>query len=198
SPCRHERRAAAPAHPPPSPARNSRARPPPTTSGGPRRERRNDPTLPLGGPGRSIKGLLALTEFRVYAAPADDPGKRKEVKIIRATADVNPPVRELEAIYDDRSKKRRVTGPVEYAIDGKDDTAWGLDVGPGRSTVPRKAVFVFEEPLSFPQGAVLTFKVTMNHGGWNSDDNQNNNLGHFRFSATEEPNPVADPLPAHV
>jgi hypothetical protein len=158
----------------------------------------NDPNLPLGGPGRSIKGLFALTEFRVFAAPADNPGARKEIKIIRATADVNPPVKELESIYDDRSKKRRVTGPIEFAIDRKDETAWGIDVGPGRSNVPRKAVFAFEEPISFPKGAVLTFKVTMNHGGWNSDDNQNNNLGRFRFSATDEPNPVADPLPARV
>jgi hypothetical protein len=158
----------------------------------------NDANLPLGGPGRSIKGLFALTEFRVFAAPADNPGARKEIKIIRATADVNPPVKELASIYDDKSKRRRVTGPIEYAIDGKDETAWGIDVGPGRSNVPRKAVFVFEEPISSPKGAVLTFRVTMNHGGWNSDDNQNNNFGRFRFSVTDEPNAVADPLPAHV
>jgi hypothetical protein len=158
----------------------------------------NDPNLPLGGPGRSIKGLFALTEFRVSAAPADKPGERREVKIIRATADVNPPIRELESIFDDKSKRRRVTGPIEYAIDGKDETAWSIDVGPGRSNVPRKAVFAFEEPLSFPRGAVLTFKTTLDHGGWNSDDNQNNNLGRFRFSVTDEPNPVADPLPATV
>jgi hypothetical protein len=158
----------------------------------------NDPNLPLGGPGRSIKGQFALTEFRVYAAPADNPGARKEIKIIRATADVNPPIKELDSIFDDRSKRRRVTGPIEYAIDGKDETAWGIDVGPGRSNVPRKAVFVFEEPVSFPKGAVLTFKATLDHGGWNSDDNQNNNLGRFRFSVTGEPNPVADPLPANV
>jgi hypothetical protein len=158
----------------------------------------NDPNLPLGGPGRSIKGLFALTEFRVTAAPADNSGARKDVKIIRATADVNPPIRELESIFDDRSKRRRVTGPIEYAIDGKDETAWGVDIGPGRSDVPRKAVFVFEEAITFPRGAVLTFKLTQNHGGWNSDDNQNNNLGRFRFSVTDEPNPVADPLPSNV
>jgi hypothetical protein len=165
---------------------------------GVRLEALKDGNLPLGGPGRSIKGLFALTEFRVFAAPADNPGARKEVKIIRATADVNPPIKELESIFDDRSKRRRVTGPVEYLIDGKDETGWTIDVGPGRSNVPRKAVFVFEEPIAFPKGTVLTFKLTQNHGGWNSDDNQNNNLGRFRFSVTDEPNPVADPLPAHV
>jgi len=168
------------------------------TMTGVRLEVLNDGNLPLGGPGRSIKGLFALTEFRVFVAPADNPGARKEIKIIRATADVNPPVKELASIFDDRSKRRRVTGPVEYLIDGKDETAWTTDIGPGRSNVPRKAVFVFEEPVSFAKGAVMTFKLTQNHGGWNSDDNQNNNLGRFRFSVTDEPNPVADLLPANV
>jgi hypothetical protein len=158
----------------------------------------NDPNLPLGGPGRSIRGLCGLTEFKVEAAAADESGKKQEVKIVRATADVNPPERELEKIFDDRSGKRRVTGPVDYAIDGKEETAWGLDVGPGRSNVPRKAVFVFDKPVSFPKGAVLTFKLVQKHGGWNSDDNQNNNLGRFRFSVTDRPDAVADPLPAHV
>src|SRR5262249_5927420 len=137
-------------------------------------------------------------EFKVTAAPANQPGQAKSVKIIRATADVNPPERPLEAMFDDRSKKRRVTGPIEYAIDGKDDTAWTIDIGPGRSNVPRKAVFVFEKPIAFDAGAVLTFKLVQNHGGWNSDDNQNNNLGRFRFSITSTADAVADPLPARV
>jgi hypothetical protein len=158
----------------------------------------NDANLPLGGPGRSLFGLCGLTEFKVVAAPADEPGKKQEVKIVRATADVNPPERPLEKAFDDRSGKRRVTGPIEYAIDGNEETAWGLDIGPGRSNVPRKAVFVFEKPLTFPKGAELTFKLVQKHGGWNSDDNQNNNLGRFRFSVTDRPNAEADPLPANV
>jgi hypothetical protein len=155
-----------------------------------------DPNLPRGGPGRSIYGLCALTEFRVEAAPADHPDARQAVRIASATADVNPAEKELEPIFDDRSKRRRVTGPIAYAIDGKDETAWGLDDGPGRCNVPRQAVFVFEKPVQFPQGARLTFHLTQNHGGWNSDDNQNNNLGRFRFSVTAAEKPVADPLPA--
>jgi mono/diheme cytochrome c family protein len=158
----------------------------------------NDPNLPLGGPGRSIFGLFGLTEFKVSAAPAEESGKPKDVKIVSASADVNPPEKELAAIFDDNTKKRRVTGPISYAIDDKNETAWGIDIGPGRSNVPRKAVFVFEKPIAFPKGAVLTFKLTQNHGGWNSDDNQNNNLGRFRFAVTDAPQPVADPLPPSV
>ena len=51
-----------------------------------------------------------------------------------------PRARCRRPIYD-KSGKRRVTGPIEYAIDGKDETAWGIDAGPGRRNQPRKAVF---------------------------------------------------------
>jgi len=91
-----------------------------------------------------------------------------------------------------------VTGPVEYAIDGKDETAWGIDAGPGRRNVPRNAVFVPEKPVSFPDGVVLDFHLKQVHGGWNSDDHMNNNLGRFRLSVTDAPNPAADPVPANV
>ncbi len=162
----------------------------------------NDPNLPLGGPGRSIYGTCALTEFKVSAAPAfrshAEHGNERVVKIVRATADVNPTEKPLAEIFDDKSGRRRVTGPVQYAIDGKDETAWGIDIGPGRSNVPRKAVFVFDKPIRFSKGAVLTFHLVQNHGGWNSDDNQNNNLGRFRFSLTDHPNAEADPLPQHI
>jgi hypothetical protein len=158
----------------------------------------NDPNLPLGGPGRSIYGTCALTEFKLDAGPLDGSAKMAEVKIASATADVNPNEHELESIFDDKKNKRRITGPIEYAIDRKDDTAWGIDIGPGRSNVPRKAVFVLEKPISFAGGTKLKFKLTQNHGGWNSDDNQNNNLGRFRFSVTTAEAAKADPVPAAV
>jgi hypothetical protein len=158
----------------------------------------NDPNLPCNGPGRSFMGTCALSEFKVDAYDPKEPGKRVSVKFVKATADFGNPDRPLEPNFDDRSKKKRVTGPVEYAIDGKDDTAWGIDAGPGRRNVPRKAVFVPEKPVSFPNGIVLDFHLKQNHGGWNSDDHMNNNLGRFRLSVTDEPNPVADPLPANV
>jgi hypothetical protein len=158
----------------------------------------NDPNLPLGGPGRSIKGLCALTEFKVTAEPADGSGKPEELKIVSATADVNPPETVLDPIFDDKSNKRRVTGPIEYAIDRKDETAWGIDIGPGRRNLPRQAVFVLDKPVSYPGGTQLTLKLSQNHGGWNSDDNQNNNLGRFRFAISDQSCAVADAVPRHV
>jgi hypothetical protein len=64
--------------------------------------------------------------------------------------------------------------------------------------VARQAVFVPERPVEFPQGAVLTFRLQQNHGGDNSDDNQNHNLGRWRISVTRATNVVADPVPAAV
>ncbi|HEX4415595.1 MAG TPA: PSD1 and planctomycete cytochrome C domain-containing protein [Lacipirellulaceae bacterium] len=163
-----------------------------------RLELMNDPSLPHGGPGRSIFGTCALTEFNVEAAPLDHPEKKRNLQIAKATADVNPPERELEKAFEDRSGKRRVTGPIEFATDGNNLTAWGINIGPERSNVPRKAVFEFDKPIESAGGVRLTFKLVQDHGGWNSDDNQTNNLGRFRFAVTSADNAVADPLPSDV
>ncbi len=157
-----------------------------------------DPNLPRHGPGRSVKGTGALTEFEVEAGPADGSKPPAKVKIVSATADLETPEKPLDAIYDDKSGKKRVTGGVAFAIDGKDETAWGIDNGPGRRNQPRKAVFVPEKPIAFKGGAVIHVYLKQNHGGWNSDDNQNCNLGRMRISITSAPDPVVDPLPAVV
>jgi hypothetical protein len=157
-----------------------------------------DPNLPAGGPGRSIHGTGALTEFRVEAASADAPATFAKVKIASATADFNPPETVLEKKFDDKSGNRRVTGPIQYSIDGRDDTAWGIDAGPGLRNQPRKAVFDFATPLENKSGAILNLYLKEDHGGWNSDDNENNNLGRIRLSVTDAPGAVADPLPDAV
>lgn len=154
----------------------------------------NDPNLPCNGPGRSFMGTCALTEFNVEV---EKNGKREKVKIAKALADYGNPERLLEANFFDKTDRRRVTGPIEFAIDGKDETAWGIDAGPGRRNVPRVAVFVPEKPIELPAGAVLHFNLKQNHGGWNSDDNMNNNLGRFRLSATADA-PPAELLPPLV
>jgi len=157
-----------------------------------------DPNLPCYGPGRSFMGTCALSEFKVDAVEVGNPTNKTQVKIAKATADYSNPERKLESNFSDKSTNNRVTGPVSYAIDGNDLTAWGIDAGPGRRNQARKAVFVAKEPVGYPAGTVITFKFVMNHGGWNSDDHMNNNLGRFRVSVTSDTNAVADPLPARV
>ncbi|HSZ57642.1 MAG TPA: PSD1 and planctomycete cytochrome C domain-containing protein [Tepidisphaeraceae bacterium] len=158
-----------------------------------------DQNLPCGGPGRSIWGTCALSEFSVDAVSASDPKKKIKVVFSDASSDIDQPTRDLEPIFDDKTKNKRMTGPVKFAIDGNASTAWGIDAGPGRRNHDRKAVFVCKTPLDFDGDVILTIHLAQNHGGWNSDDNQNNNLGRFRVSVTNaQGDIVADPLPARV
>lgn len=161
-------------------------------------EQLTDPNLPCNGPGRSIKGMAALTEFKVEAVDLQNPTNKVTVKFVQATADFSNAEKELEPEFYDKSDKKRVYGVVAFAIDGKADTAWGIDAGPGRRNQSRKAVFVPEQPLTFTNGVELHFRLQQDHGGWNSDDNQTHNLGRFRLSVTSATNAVADPLPAGV
>jgi hypothetical protein len=163
-----------------------------------RLEQLTDPNLPCQGPGRSIRGMAALSEFKVTATDPENPTNKVSVKFIQATADFANEQKPLEAEFDDRSDKQRTYGPVSHAIDGKKETAWGIDAGPGRRNQSRKAVFVAEKPVSFPKGAILEFELHQEHGGWNSDDLQTHNLGRFRLSVSSATNAVADPLPAAV
>ena len=158
-----------------------------------------DPNLPCNGPGRSFMGTCALTEFKVEALELKNPTNKLAVHFTRATADFDQAETPLEPNFDDKSGKNRVTGPVQFAIDGKEETAWGIDAGPGRRNQPRKAVFQCSTNVGFLGGTIFVFHLAQEHGGWNSDDLMNNNLGRFRLSATTNPAPVvADPLPQHV
>jgi mono/diheme cytochrome c family protein len=156
-----------------------------------------DANLPRGGPGRGVNGMFGLTEFAVEAKPlnADAAVKPVKMKIVSATADVNPPETPLAAPLQSKGKPVKVTGPIEFAIDGKNTTAWGVDVGPGLRNQPRKAVFRFAEPIAIPGGATLIVNLNQSHGG---GDFYNNNLGRFRISVTDAPAAIADPLPKAV
>nr|WP_231602940.1 PSD1 and planctomycete cytochrome C domain-containing protein [Neorhodopirellula pilleata] len=150
------------------------------------------PQLPRGGPGRSIDGTGALTEFKMTIEPTAEGAKPIDVQFVRAISDVNPKHQSLKPQYRDKdpNKDDRVVGPVEYAIDGDVKTAWTTDNDPGRRNHSRHAIFVPESPIVIDGDAKLTFTMTMKHGGWNSDDNQNFLIGRYRFSITD-----ADTIP---
>ncbi len=156
------------------------------------------PQLPLNGPGRSIYGTGALTQFDVSIPDPMDANKKLKLKIKRAVADVNPPQVPLPSIYRDKdpTKDDRVTGPVEMAIDDNGKTAWSTDIGPGRRNQNRHAIFELETPLEVKQPTQIFIRMVQNHGGWNSDDNQNYLIGRFRFSITEHGAPVEHDVPS--
>ena len=157
-----------------------------------------DPNLPAGGPGRSTDGLFALTGFNVKVVNPENDAENRTVKFFRATADYSNERVQLGEKFADKQGKRRFTGPIEYAIDGDEETAWSIDAGPGQRNQSRKAVFVAEDNVAFPTGAKLTISLDQIHGGWNSDDIQTMNLGRFRISVSAVEDAVADSLPHNV
>ncbi|GMW01781.1 MAG: hypothetical protein AMXMBFR84_29180 [Candidatus Hydrogenedentota bacterium] len=156
-----------------------------------------DPNLPRGGPGRSVYGACALSEFEMRIAAADvaiaNYDQWTPVAIESAIASVNPSIRTLGSEFPDRQERNRITGGIAFAIDGKAETAWSTDVDPERRNQEHGAIFKLAEPLSVEPGKVLAFRIGQQHGGWNSDDNQTNNLGRFRISVTD-----SDALPDRV
>jgi hypothetical protein len=158
------------------------------------------PQLPHGGPGRSIYGSGALSEFQVSIESPEQPGQKTLLKFSRAEADVNPAISPLPAIFRDRDPEKddRVTGGIDMAIDGDPKTAWSTDNGPGRRNQDRHAIFVLETPLELTQSSTIWVRMLQSHGGWNSDDNQNYLMGRYRFSITEHPSPADSVIPAPI
>jgi len=171
---------------------------PPKTITAMRLELMTDPNLPWGGPGRSLWGTCALSEVRVQVVSAGRKGKTIPIKIAAATADISLPQRPLASLYDDKQKKKRLTGPIAMAIDGRLDTAWELDAGPGRRNQAHQAIFTFATPMECPPGTELWITLAQMHGGWNSDDRQTNNLGRFRIALTDSTAPFRKPLPPAI
>lgn len=157
-----------------------------------------DGNLPRNGPGRSKLGTAALTEFRVNARPISSKDKPAAQKIASATADLSLPKFPLPDLFHDKSDKKRFLGPIDFAIDGDQLTAWSTDAGPGIRNVSRKAVFTFETPIENEGGSHLEIILEQRHGGWNNNADMSHGLGRFRISATGEPAVSADPVPREV
>ena len=140
-----------------------------------RLELMTDPNLPLGGPGRSLKGMGALTDFEVEAAPADDPEKSSKIKIVSAEASLWVPERLLEPIFDDKSGLRKVTGRLRLQSmekrkrPGESTTVQAGGISPARrSSVWRLPSPIRAEPCSrsvstrlTAAGTVMTIRVTI-------------------------------------
>jgi hypothetical protein len=153
----------------------------------------NDPNLPRNGPGPLDQGHRRAVGVRGRGGPRGRVAKVQKVKLVSATADAEAAEAPLEAIFDDKTNKKRTIGPVAFAIDGKEDTAWSVDIGPGRRNLPARRSSCPEKPLAFKGGATVIIYLSQRHGGWNSDDNQTYNLGRFRLSVTAAPSPWPTP-----
>ncbi len=120
-----------------------------------------DPSLPGDGPGRGDAGRpnFVLNEFIVAAAPAVGTGEAVRVKFAKATASFS-----------------QKNFPVEELLtDATGDKQSGWAINPEFSK-PHWATFECAEPIGFPGGTTLTFKLVQNFGGGRT-------LGRLRLSA---------------
>ena len=101
-----------------------------------------DESLKKKGPGRADNGNFSLTDFRVFAQPADGSKPRVPVKLARP-----------RATFEQNNGGLSVAS----SIDGDPRaTGWAVDPQFGKN---HAAVFEFDEPLSMPGGVVLTLEM---------------------------------------
>jgi hypothetical protein len=156
--------------------------------------------LPFNGPGRSDKGTFAVSDVVVEAKPAGvKDAKWETLKLKNATADFAEPEHRLEEFYRKGNDDKRTLGPAGFLIDGKDETAWGSDPGPGLRHRDYKAVMQFEKaPPAGPEGTNYKVTLKFRHAGRDVHGRHSHFLGRFRLSLTSAAEPKADPLPKKV
>ncbi|MBO0859136.1 MAG: PSD1 domain-containing protein [Chloracidobacterium sp.] len=140
-----------------------------------------DPNLPRGGPGRAPDGSFYFSEFSVEAAPIDKPEAVEKVQLAKATADFELP-----------------GSPAKNVIDGNLKTHWSSDAGPVRRNQNRQFVFETQKSVEYDKGVALTFQLAQKKDDAIDTEQRQANIGRFRISITEAPNPKLDPLPASV
>ena len=160
----------------------------------------NDPYLPMNGPGRSTRGTGALTEFNLKGGK--EATRTEKLKFKNPVASVNPPVVPLDPKrfpnnaeakpYDKR------TGPVAFALDDDNKTAWTHERDPARNNDPAVLTFELEQPLEGEGKTYFNYTLSLNHGGYISDDNMTYNLGRVRLSVSSSLPNALDQLPPLV
>ncbi len=143
-----------------------------------------DPNLPRGGPGRAPDGSFYFSEFSVEAAPPDKPDApniMEKVPLANVTADFELP-----------------DSPAKNVIDGALKTHWSSDAGPVRRNQSRQFVFETQKSVGYDNGVALTFQLAQKRDDTIDTEQRQANIGRFRISVTDAPNPKADPLPASL
>ncbi len=123
-----------------------------------------DPSLVKGGPGRAPNGNFALTDLRVTAKPSDGNAAATEVKL-----------RLPRATFEQKGL------PITATIDADPKSAWAIDPQFGKD---HAAAFVFDAPIDFSGGALLTFTLKF-------ENNTGHNIGRLRLSLADGETPLA-------
>ena len=147
---------------------------------------------PFEGPGRSYWGTFAVSEMEVYLrGPGEEEWKQLEMK--DASADFETEIAKLKKYFSHQNldpNKERIIGPATYLIDGDTTTGWAPDRGPILRHADSTAVIVFKEALTLPEGSQIKVHLIQSHGG-DGNGQENQQLGRYRFSLTDTPDPTA-------
>ncbi len=119
-----------------------------------------DDRLPHHGPGRYDNGNFHLTEFKVFFSTNSLEQSGHPLVFSRATAD-----------YDEGP-----TISAAQAIDGKNDTQWGVDPRYGEA---HEAVFELKDAIECPSGTTFTLLLENLAGA------PGHGIGRFRLSASD-------------
>ena len=122
-----------------------------------------DARLPRRGPGLASNGNFVLTGLRVFIAPVNRPGQRKEVAVMGARADFSQAGRDISSVLGN----------------GRDD-GWAVHPQTGRDHL---AVFDLDQAVGYPDGTRIT--IQLEHYL-----HTDHNLGKFRLSISNAPPPV--------
>ncbi len=153
--------------------------------------------LPMNGPGRNAQGSFAVAELVVEAANLGSNNWRK-IELTNAVAEFEEKEHPLGEPFK-RADDKRVVGSASLLIDGKDETAWGTDRGPGLRNQDLSWAAQFSPTNNWPSNQwqmKITFKFR--HGGNDSHGRENNFLGRFKLSITSDDTPVREIVPVSI
>jgi hypothetical protein len=156
--------------------------------------------LPFRGPGRSARGTFALAELVAEARPLGGTNAWTALAFTNATADFAQPEGRIPEFFRRGGDDKRLVGPASFLVDGKDETAWGTDAGPGRRHRDYEwaGQFAGTNRPAYAGGAEFRFTLKYRHGGEDIHGRGNQYLGRFRLAVTAAENPQANPVPPAV
>lgn len=150
--------------------------------------------LPFGGPGRSYRGMFAISEIEVFTQAPEDKNWTK-LKLSHAQADFEEKTRQIEKFFWNyragAKSDDRTLGAAKLAIDGNGKTAWRPDRGPVLRHTDSVLLVRPASPVRLATGTQVKIRITMDHGGDGGVDNQQ--LGRFRVGISGAKSPRLAP-----
>lgn len=128
----------------------------------------NDPSLPLGGPGRDPEGNFVLNAVEVTEAPADKPQAAEKVTLKQAFGN------ESQRGYDVTNLSQKEEGR---------GAGWAIDASPSKVALRRQAALIPEKPFGLEGRTSLNIRLKQNMRRPARD------LGRFRLSVTSMDGP---------